>query len=449
MNSLSTPQRSPADAYLLSVCLLSLSGTLLKTLGAPLQCIAGIVILFVVHLLHGNLHPYNDEQLNSSEAYSLVVLLFTLVGGLALDAPPATMDKGVVEIFKSFLAIVIFTVNVVFFIYMVRALIQRSPKIQEPLRQASVAVKHASKRLSMTLHLDALRHIHHHHSDQSPSAVTVADVSSRSSVNVSSDMPAIGEGEEGTEGDSGNGAGDGITRTGCKVCMAVGECAHTGGGGRLASSSAEGKLGKLRQSRSSGTKKKLSPMHGDNDDGLELGIVGSAGSCKAHDYASAKDQDQGISYDVFNRNMLETLSFAHENPLNRAKSTELNRAVSTDSVDFSEGQRRAGHRSQRQTGKEAAQVRTRKKRIDWSPSSVNATAKGGETSTLGAELGAAREGGEVRIVAGDDHPAPRDTSEPGGDQQQQQQQQQQQPRSGRMVHHSSSRVQHQEDDFEL
>ena len=400
------------------------------------------MILFVVHLLHGHLHPYNDDKLNSSEAYSLVVLLFTLVGGLALDAPPATMDKGAVEIFRAFLAIVIFTVNVVFFIYMVRALIQRSPKIQEPLRQASVAVRQASRRLSTTLHLDALRHIHHHHSDHSPSAVTVADVSSRASVSLSSDMPAIGEGEEGNEGDT----GDGITRTG-QERGSVGGCAHTGGG-RLASSSAEGKLGKLRQSRSSGTKKKRSSMHGDDDDGLELGIVGSAGSAgsrKAHAYASEKDQDQGISYDVFNRNLLEnqqteTLSFAHENPLNRAKSTELNRAVSTDSVDTSEGQRRAGHRSQRRTSKE-----TSKKRIDWDPSSVNETATGGETSTPGE----AREGGEVRIVAGDDHPAPRDANEPGGEQQQQQQQQQQQPRSGRMVHHSSSRVQHLEDDFEL
>jgi hypothetical protein len=106
-----------------------------------------------------------------------------------------------------------------------------------------------------------------------------------------------------------------------------------------------------------------------------------------------------------------------------------------------EGQRRASHRHERRTSKLITPVCARKKRIDWSPSSVNLPSSGApDLRRSKADVpGAAAEG-----IVGEEHPAPRDATKIGL--------QQSQPphppqRLGRMVQHHSSRVQNEENDF--
>ena len=106
-----------------------------------------------------------------------------------------------------------------------------------------------------------------------------------------------------------------------------------------------------------------------------------------------------------------------------------------------EGQRRASHRHERRTSKLITPVCARKKRIDWSPSSVNLPSSGApDLRRSKADVpGAAAEG-----ILGEEHPAPRDATKIGL--------QQSQPphppqRLGGMVQHHSSRALNEEDDF--
>ena len=84
-------------------------------MGVHLQCISGLIILFIVHYLHAKVQPYRSASLNKSESHSLVVLLVTLVCGLALEAPPVFISKE----FRVVIAAVIFTINIGFFVFMI------------------------------------------------------------------------------------------------------------------------------------------------------------------------------------------------------------------------------------------------------------------------------------------------------------------------------------------
>ena len=106
-----------------------------------------------------------------------------------------------------------------------------------------------------------------------------------------------------------------------------------------------------------------------------------------------------------------------------------------------EGQRRASHRHERRTSKLITPVCASKKRIDWSPSSVNLPSSAApDLRRSKADVpGAAAEG-----ILGEEHPAPRDATKIGL--------QQSQPphppqRLGGMVQHHSSRALNEEDDF--
>ena len=91
------------------------SSTLFRAMGVHLQCISGLIILFIVHYLHAKVQPYRSASLNKSESHSLVVLLVTLVCGLALEAPPVFISKE----FRVVIAAVIFTINIGFFVFMI------------------------------------------------------------------------------------------------------------------------------------------------------------------------------------------------------------------------------------------------------------------------------------------------------------------------------------------
>ena len=125
-------------------------------------------------------------------------------------------------------------------------------------------------------------------------------------------------------------------------------------------------------------------------------------------------------------------------------------AATATAARATEGQRRASHRHERRMSKQITPDCAGKKRIDWSPSSVNSPSSAaldlrrGEAGVPGVPV-AATEG-----IVGEEHPAPRDATKIG--QQQSQPPQPPQPlqplqQLGRMVKHQSSTVQYQEDDF--
>ena len=129
--------------------------------------------------------------------------------------------------------------------------------------------------------------------------------------------------------------------------------------------------------------------------------------------------------------------------------TPVESAATATAARATEGQRRASHRHERRMSKQITPVCAGKKRIDWSPSSVNSPSSAALDLRRGEAgvPGAATEG-----IVGEEHPAPRDATKLG--QQQPQLPQPPQPpqplqrlRVGRMVQHQSSTVHYQEDDF--